>query len=438
MTPLAATSAIGRYSRLVLPYLKEWLDVEAFAFGPDEQGVGRDVPVRVFETRSQAAASLDDFDIAVYQIGNYWPFHGEIMLTAWDRPGIVVLHDQSLQHLMAGYCFEQLRDPDAYVSLMRDSHGPVAAEQALAAQSGLRPPVWETEDAIAYPLTPVMVRNALGVVSHSEFGIRAVRPSYAGPAAVLPLPLATPAAGGVVPREKLGVSADALLVITTGHLNPNKRPDEVIRALGRLPEDLRSRVVYALLGPVAPWYAAKLCDEARKAGMADRIRIEAGYVEDSRLHAYIAHADLCVNLRYPNYEAASGSLIEQLLAGKAVVASSTGFFAELPDNVVWRVSTADELAEALRTLLSNRGLREELAARGVRFARHTFRADRYAASLSTFLGRAVRMAPVLSLERALQAHAQELGFAPSDPWTQSLRQRVRNLFLSDEGEAPAE
>lgn len=426
VTPLAHTSAIGRYSRTVLAELTALHEVEAFTFG-DSDLADVCVPVHVFQDAASAAEALTNYDVAVYQVGNDWRFHGEIVLTARLVPGLVVLHDCTIQHLMAHYCFEHLREPDVYIRLMKEFHGTAAADAATSACSGARAPIWETDDAIAYPLTPFVTQSALGVITHSDYARARLGADYGGPVAVLPLPY-TPFEHSALLEESIDIPLDALVVITTGHLNPNKRVKEALLAIGRLPDYLKSRVVYALLGPVADSYAAELKAVAAAAGLYEQVRIE-GYVTDAKLSAYIKRADLCVNLRFPNYEGASASLIEQLFAGRAVIASSTGSFAEFPPDVIQHLNAESELPEVLEQLLTSKQLREELGAKGANFALRTFHPRFYARDFSHFATNVVREEPTFTLQHTLCKRASHLALANDDAWLASLIDRLHEVFL---------
>ena len=135
-----------------------------------------------------------------------------------------------------------------------------------------------------------------------------------------------------------------------GHANPNKRIDEAIHALGCLRDELKQRVVYALIGPIEETYRSSLLRVAQDAGILAGFRLD-GYMVQEEMQAYIAHVDLCINLRYPNTEGASASLVEQMLAGKAVITNDTGWYAELPSDVTRRVACTAELTTAVEELL---------------------------------------------------------------------------------------
>src|SRR5262247_271918 len=73
-----ARSGIADYSEALVEQLRKRVDLQVFA----------------------SAAPAFDADIAVYQIGNNG-FHGFVYETALEHPGIVVLHESNLHHLIA-------------------------------------------------------------------------------------------------------------------------------------------------------------------------------------------------------------------------------------------------------------------------------------------------------------------------------------------------
>src|SRR5579862_8735598 len=76
-----AGSGIADYSDALLPSLSRLVDVQVFS--------GADPNFRAA-----------DFDLALYQIGNN-PSHGFVYDAALRHPGVVVMHESNLHHLMA-------------------------------------------------------------------------------------------------------------------------------------------------------------------------------------------------------------------------------------------------------------------------------------------------------------------------------------------------
>src|SRR4029079_15269251 len=70
-----------------------------------------------------------------------------------------------------------------------------------------------------------------------------------------------------------------------------------------------------------------------------------GYVED--FDRYFGEVDRLVNLRYPSAGETSGTLIRALAAGKPVAVSDYAQFAELPDDIVYKIPLGEGEVDAL-------------------------------------------------------------------------------------------
>src|SRR5271157_2720467 len=162
-TPLSRKSAIARASVAIAAELAPLADVHICHFEPGEV---RDAAVPV--KRFASAAALDDrtlenYDLAVYNFGNYLPFHREIFLLSRHWPGICILHDIVMHHFFAAYYLEDLHSPAAYSLLMERLYGAPGASAAARSLSGQ--PVWESGEVGSFPLFEEVVQGALGVVT---------------------------------------------------------------------------------------------------------------------------------------------------------------------------------------------------------------------------------------------------------------------------------
>ena len=97
-------SGIADYSAHLLPALRERIDVEVVRRG-------RKRPVR-------------GTDLALYHVGNNPDAHGWIVEALRRRPGVVVLHDFVLHHLVAGLTIGR-RDGHGYLDAMEREGGVV-------------------------------------------------------------------------------------------------------------------------------------------------------------------------------------------------------------------------------------------------------------------------------------------------------------------------
>jgi hypothetical protein len=146
---------------------------------------------------------LDEYEMLVYQMGSDASHFLPILELASQRPGIHILHDYTLNPLLAYYYLSVLRQPVAYVRLMEQTYGEWARKYAEETIIGRKRGLWETEELSAYPLFEPVLANALGVVVHSRFYLSAVRRVFSGPSTQIKLALAA-----VPPPSGRGTSLD--------------------------------------------------------------------------------------------------------------------------------------------------------------------------------------------------------------------------------------
>ncbi len=309
------TSGIADYSALLLPALRERIDVEVVKHG-------RTKPPR-------------DADVSLYHVGNSPEAHGWIVDALRKRPGVVVLHELVLHHLIAGLTIGR-KDGPGYLAAMERDAGLPARLLAHGVLEGRVPPPWETrpED---FPLAGEILDRATGLIVHSRYvedGAR--RLGYAGPLWRIPHP-AWPA-----PAVEPAAIDGAPVVGYFGHLNASKRLPQLLEAFTRLPAGAR----LVLVGPVSPRF--DLDGRLEKAGLLGHPSVlREEYVPEARLWALMAGCDVCVSLRAPTMGETSGTVMRALSLGKPLVVSDLGWFAELPDDLARKIPVGEGEVDAL-------------------------------------------------------------------------------------------
>ncbi|OYW07953.1 MAG: hypothetical protein B7X34_09805, partial [Acidobacteriia bacterium 12-62-4] len=365
---------------------------------------------------------LADFDLVVYNFGNHLPFHGEIFKVSRQHPGVVILHDYVMHHFFAALYLEAQQDPAGYTAEMEHWYGVSGRAAAERSLKGER--VWESDEVVNFPLVERCTEGALGVVAHSEYLLDAVRMAFAGPVRKINLPYelpANPTAGG---RASLNVPPGALLLVTIGHVNPNKRVHAVLEAMG--PE-----MHYVVAGPADPAYQKRLDRIVAERGLGGRVQF-LGRVSDEVLHTCLAAADICLNLRQPAIEGASASVIEEMLYGKPVVVTDIGFYRELPPDCVVKVDPADEAAglRAALAKLADATEREEMGARAMAYAAATFRADNYARDLLRFAWDVRNAQPLFALSDRIAGELRRMKVSSDMAIVDTAATTVGDLFCS--------
>ncbi len=151
--------------------------------------------------------------------------------------------------------------------------------------------------------------------------------------------------------------------LALGALEPRKNLARVFEALERLPHSTaKGGPRLAVAGP-AGWKPGAMEKALGRPGMADRVRL-LGFVPDADLCALMVAARALV---YPSlYEGFGLPVVEAMAAGLPVITSNRGALAELAEGAALLVEPLDagSIAEAMRRLMEDEGLRLRLAARG--------------------------------------------------------------------------
>jgi glycosyltransferase involved in cell wall biosynthesis len=429
-TPFGRDSAIGRASQSIVAELARSVEVDIW-HPAAKVLLGTAVRTISFPPEAPLAAfGLQAYDLAVYNFGNHLEYHRQIFEISRRTPGIHILHDLVLHHFFARYYLDYRRAPATYVQVMERWYGePGKAAARASSQAGNAQPVWLSDDVARYPLFEEALQGAYGVVAHSEFLTEEIRRVFKGPVATLPLAYDPVVPARMRSRKSLGIGDDRLLVVTVGNVNRNKRIDKTIAALAGHP-DLAARVQYVVIGDGDPEYRAELAGAVRAAHLTHTVQF-AGRLSDDDLAAYLSHADICVNLRYPAFEGASASLIEQLLYGRPVIVTDTGCYRELPDDCVWKVRPEQEtgdLVAGLRRLIKDEALRRRLGETGKQYARSTFRADRYAAGILELAEEVLYAKPLLVYADRVGREIARLGLGPEAALVSTVSEASAELF----------
>lgn len=305
------------------------------------------VPLTRIASASQLSA-LTDCDLALYQIGNN-DAHDFVYETALRQPGVVVLHEANLHHLIAELTIKR-GDWDAYMQAVEYDGGAPALAFAQAVRRLEVGPDYE-----GVPMLRRVLESARGLIIHSEYVASVARQyGYQGPLAVIPHGAWLPDTEGAPWRSKLGVPDAAPLIGIFGHLKPYKRVEESLRAFRHLVR-IHPSARLILVGEEHPDFPlGRLLD-----GFDLRAHVRhIGFAPIEDFVGYMAACDIIVNLRYPTVGESSGSMLRALGLAKPVLVSEVGAFAEFPPSVCLQVPVggmAEEslILEYLRYLIEN-------------------------------------------------------------------------------------
>jgi glycosyltransferase involved in cell wall biosynthesis/SAM-dependent methyltransferase len=333
-----ARSGIADYSAALLDELKKLVDVEVFASKP---------------------LSFDpkNFDVTLYQVGNN-VYHDFCYEAALDHPGIVVVHEANLHHLIADITIKR-GDWDAYMRAVKQEGSPADLAYADRVRRLEVGPDYE-----GVPMLRQLLSRSKAAIVHSgcvESELRGA--GFSGAVARIPHGAWIPQANRSEFRDRLGLDESTPLIGIFGFLKPYKRIAESLRAFRRVVR-VHPSVKMILVGDPHPELQLESLIRTLDLGLHVRV---LGFRPIEEFVGYLAACDIVLNLRYPTVGENSGTLMRALGLGKAVVVSEVGSFSELPETICLKApvdaSEEDHLFEYLNLLVSRPDVRKALGAR---------------------------------------------------------------------------
>lgn len=397
-------TGIADYSALLLPALRERLDVTVVRRGRKRPPRGTDV--------------------ALYHVGNNPDAHAWIVDALRRHPGVVVLHDFVLHHLVAGMTVGR-RDGHGYLDAMERDHGVVGRLLAHGVLDKRIPPLWETRPE-EFPLVSFVLEHATAVVVHSRYVREHVRAAgVPGPVRVVPHP-AWPVPA-IAPERR----AHGVVVGCFGIVNASKRIPELLQSVAKV-RDSHPEVTLLLVGPTSPGF--DLDRRLQRLGLAEGGIVREGWIDEARLWALMAGADVLVNLRHPTMGETSGSVIRALSLAKPLVVSDVGWFSELPSGVALKVPPDDDevatLTAALELLVTRGDVRASMGEAAAELARREHDlgrvADLYAAALEEAAGGGTVADAVL---RDVSEAAADVGIPAGSAEAREIARRLAEVGL---------
>ncbi|MGH9647459.1 MAG: hypothetical protein ACRD4E_11645, partial [Bryobacteraceae bacterium] len=300
-------------------------------------------------------------DIALYHVGNN-ALHRDIYQRALTHPGVVVLHDAVLQHLLLG-----MLDQDEYVEEFFYNY----RESRLDTARELGRQLWEQRARsgadvryFAHPMLKRIATASRAIIVHNPAAAKLVH-EHAPRAHIFEIPhlfqqptLPSPEET-VRFRESLGLTPETLLIGTFGHQRETKRLAVVLRAFQQSGPNTRLLVSGDFVSSTFESVIAPLLQHPRI--------IRTPYLPEPELWRYAAATDLCINLRYPSVAETSGIGVRMMGIGKPMVFTASEALARIPANACLRLDVGPDeeqtLAGYIAWLAGNREVGLEIGRR---------------------------------------------------------------------------
>lgn len=411
VTPCAANSAIGRYSALVTGELVRagyHVTVTASDMPSDSRIKRHDygkIEIREFDDFSNYAQKCG---IIIYNIGNNFNFHGRILDSLVQHPGIGIFHDVYLYDLFYGYLSHkgQLNQHDALVRALYGEDIPLQPAPPFDASKILE------HRYNHYPMLKWLTPRVIGGISHARFGCDLLAPQCTGPVQHIPLAYSIDQWRTTKKKALPRISGKTRITVF-GDINPNKRVDSIIQAISS-EERLRHSLTLSLVGKIVKSERIRLERLTKDLGIDIDI---VGEADDRTYASYLMGTDIVSCLRYPTTESASATCIEAMLAGKPTLVTDTGFYKDLPDDLVFKIAIETEhqsLVQALLKIISNDYYIAAVGNSISAWAEKTFAPAQYSRKLGQYINSVSVALPISETAFSLGRTTSMLRLHPSD------------------------
>lgn len=347
---------ISDYNEELLPYLAAHAEIDLFldGFQPSKD----DLPVGGifdYQKHPEVLELLKDYDATIYHVGNDYRFHFGTCTVLRRHPGIVVFHEYVIEDTFLGRARE-VQDMRPYLDELEACHGP--AERARAEEfmrRGEAPP--QENFPLDFPLNKRVANSAEGIIAHSEWSRARLEQIAPGvPTARISMPVKT-----INPAlRRAWMQRDGLhrplAIASFGLMTPDKGFDQTLQALSALKDEFDFH--YTLVGTENPYWDVR--EAIIRYGLGERVTI-TGHVSLEDFERYIAGTDIAINLRSHTVGETSASLCRIMGVGVPAVVSDIGWFSEIPDDCVIKVTPANnfsDLQPRLRELIADSAIRQ--------------------------------------------------------------------------------
>lgn len=347
-------SGIANYSYWLVKGLKPHFDIDLY--------YDSEAPVTELQKEfavyplAAFAAQYENYDEAIYHLGNNSEFHKGIYELAWNFPSRIVLHDYNLSAFMYEAFYRQNRE--LYRQALPGGYGDERHKGLQTLIHRLLPGSSQS------PMSQAIVSRSRKVIVHHRW----VKNQFTNNQHIEVIPHFAKLNRQPSEEEirnlkhKLALRDNYFVITCLGFINPNKLPELQIDVVKRL-IDAGYPVQMVFAGEPST-DVKDLVSEVRSGRYREDI-IFTGYQNEADYFSVIFASDVIINLRNPSMGEASGTLMHALAAAKPTIISDTNQYRELPDKVCWKLAHDENQAEVLyayiSALLSDKNLRRGIS-----------------------------------------------------------------------------
>lgn len=180
--------------------------------------------------------------------------------------------------------------------------------------------------------------------------------------------------------KHIGSQDNRIRIVITGHVQPNKGQLDLVKAVSKLPVDVRDKVELDIIGEAYPDYRKIIESEIEKAGMQKQIHL-LGYMDN--LNQLLSEYDIGVTCS--KAEGLGRCTVEYMLAGLLTIASDTGANPEIIDDratgMLYKYGNIDDLSHTIAWSIAHPEECKKMMESGTESAKSMFSKEQYAKNL---------------------------------------------------------
>ena len=442
LSPLTPTSGVGTFSHAVVrsfpkSYNGEPIDLTIFYVGHGSLYQNEHRSIQINDS-GDFHHILTLFDLLIYNIGNNREHHEAIFNLLRLHPGIIVCHDYVYQHYLADRSLRSGKSFSSFAALLLkygdDSAAEYLGRSRITSRMGrIRYSPWDSEASVSQPMSESVLALGSALIVHSAFAQRHAERRFKGPILRLGMPHDQKARTSLVDLdlwERSIAGKPFFNLVSFGHIQVTKCIDRVLAAIADS-AILRKHIRYTVAGFVADYaYYDRLKAMVASMSLQNVVTFELD-VSETRLNELMQHADMFSNLRRPNTEGSSVSLIEQLDTGKPVIVLDSGCYAEIPSDAAVKLPpdvTGDDIKRVLEALIEAPDAMPKIGREGRAYAR-SWTCASYADSVMRFVSE--HRALLEDRAKTIAIRSKRFSDSPdTSPWARDLaRARLSLIYL---------
>ncbi len=370
-------SGISNYSEILIYALKNEFDITLLIddYQLENRDLYEDFGVLVY---GKDTVCFEQYDYIIYNIGNHLDFHCYIYKLCLEHPGMVILHDCVIYCLVYGY-YE--KKGNVYSKIYEIGGSEAISKVKYALREIGRNPVEYCKIISELPLNKELAESGNKIMVHSQYAYDLLR-RYTTRVKQINMIQQVSEEFQEVEKDKLlerySIPQDAFLISSFGGIVETKLNYLVCEVVSEIKESLDKPICYVMVGDGD--YADKFVDH--------RHIFKTGYVDMDEFDSFIVHSDLVLNLRYPSMGETSAALLKILQMGKACIINEGGWFSEIPDECVIKVSKEtmkSDLKDAIMHYLQDQEERRKVGKRAKSYIEKEYNTSVIVQNITQFL-----------------------------------------------------